>query len=45
VKFEIDASNLGFWHEDKTYYAEPGEFQVWISKDSQSGEPVNFVLK
>lgn len=45
VKFEIDASNLGFWHQDKTYYAEPGEFQVWISKDSQSGEPLNFVLK
>ena len=45
VKFDIDATKLGFWHEDKTYYAEPGEFQVWISKDSQSGEAVRFELK
>lgn len=45
VKFEIDATQLGFWHEDNTYSAEPGEFQVWISKDSQSGETVSFQLK
>lgn len=45
VKFEIEASQLGFWHEDNTYYAEPGEFQIWISKDSQSGEPVSFKLE
>lgn len=45
VKFEINASQLGFWHEDNTYYAEPGEFQIWISKDSQSGEPVSFKLE
>ena len=44
VKFEIDASQLGFWHEDNTYYAEPGEFNIWIAKDSQSGEPVSFKL-
>jgi beta-glucosidase len=45
VKFEISAGQLGFWHEDNTYYAEPGDFQVWISKDSQSGEAVKFNLK
>lgn len=45
VQFEIEAKNLGFWHNDNTYYAEPGEFEVWISKDSQSGEAVKFELK
>ena len=45
VKFEIEANKLGFWHEDNTYYAEPGEFEVWISKDSQSGEAVKFEFK
>lgn len=45
VKFEISASELGFWHQDNTYSAEPGEFQVWISPDSQSGEPISFKLK
>jgi hypothetical protein len=24
---------------------EPGEFQVWISKDSSSGEPAEFELE
>ncbi|HEY6914667.1 MAG TPA: glycoside hydrolase family 3 C-terminal domain-containing protein, partial [Paludibacter sp.] len=44
VKFEIGADKLGFWHQDNTYSAEPGEFQVWISKDSQSGETLSFKL-
>ncbi|MDD3079829.1 MAG: glycoside hydrolase family 3 N-terminal domain-containing protein [Paludibacter sp.] len=45
ISFEINACELGFWHQDNTYSVEPGEFQVWISKDSQSGEPVSFYLK
>jgi len=38
VAFELTATDLAFWHADKTHYAEPGEFQVWVSTDSQSGE-------
>lgn len=45
VSFEIAPEQLGFWHEDNSYFAESGEFQVWISKDSQSGEPAGFTLK
>ena len=44
ITFEITASQLGFWHNDNTYYAEPGEFNVWISPDSQSGELTSFEL-
>lgn len=44
VSFRIQASEIGFWHQDKTYSAESGEFQVWVSTDSQSGTPVSFRL-
>lgn len=45
VTFEIRSDKLGFWHSNNTYYAEPGEFQVWIAGDSQSGKPEKFILK
>ena len=45
VRFEISSNELGFWHQDNTYSSEPGEFQVWISKDSQSGDSLIFTLK
>ena len=44
VKFEISADQIGFWNLENKYVTEPGEFRVWISKDSQSGEPVSFKL-
>jgi len=44
VKFEISADQIGFWNLENKYITEPGEFRVWISKDSQSGEPVSFKL-
>lgn len=45
VSFELSASQLGFWNLNNNYITEPGEFQVWISKDSQSGEPISFWLE
>ncbi len=45
VSFELNANQLGFWNLDNKYITEPGEFQVWINKDSQSGEPVSFWLE
>jgi len=45
VSFALSASQLGFWNLSNNYITEPGEFQVWISKDSQSGVPVSFWLK
>lgn len=44
VAFEISADDLGFWHQDGTYSAENGEFDLWISSDSTSGIPVRFTL-
>ena len=45
VKFELTSTELGFWNTDNKYITEPGEFQVWISKDSQSGEAGSFWLE
>jgi beta-glucosidase len=45
VRFEITPETLAFWHADNTNHAEPGEFQIWIAPDSQSGRPAVFHLK
>ena len=44
VKFNLTSKQLGFWHQDNTYKAEAGEFRVWISADSQTGEYKSFNL-
>ncbi len=45
VTFELTSVELGFWNLENKYITEPGEFQIWVSKDSQSGEPAVFTLK
>lgn len=45
VSFTISPDDIGFWNLQNKYITEPGEFQVWISKDSQSGQPVSFFLE
>ncbi len=45
LTFTLKPADLAFCHEDMTTYAEPGEFQLWVSADSQQGIPVSFVLK
>ncbi len=45
VNFTIKSDQLAFWNADIVKRAEPGEFQVWISTDSQSGKPAKFELK
>lgn len=45
VTFTLTPADLAFCHEDMATYAEPGEFQLWVSADSQQGVPVQFVLK
>lgn len=45
VRFTLHTEQLAFWNADMIKRAEPGEFQVWISKDSQSGDPKKFKLK
>lgn len=44
VSFEIGEEHLGFYDEQGRFLVEPGKFQVWIAKDSASGEPAEFEL-
>jgi len=44
VSFEIGDDQLSFIDECGNVLVEPGKFAVWISKDSVSGEPAEFVL-
>jgi beta-glucosidase len=32
--FSLEASDLAFWHKEGGYYAEPGEFQVFVGGNS-----------
>jgi beta-glucosidase len=45
VTFKIKPSDLAFTHSDNRFYAEPGDFNVWIADDSQSGKAAAFALK
>jgi len=45
IIFKINSDMLAFWNADLVERAEPGSFNVWISKDSQSGTPETFNLK
>jgi len=42
VSFTLQGDQLAFWNADLVKRTEPGEFQVWISTDSQSGKPATF---
>jgi beta-glucosidase len=44
VSFTITDKELGYYDAKGNWLLEPGKFQVWISKDSASGDPVNFEL-
>lgn len=42
LTFELPIKELAFWDIDMKYKVEPGEFNLWIAPDSQSGTPINF---
>jgi len=44
VKFTLASHDLGCYDTKGNWIVEPGKFQLWISKDSVSGEPVEFDL-
>jgi beta-glucosidase len=44
VTFTISGHELGYCDAKGRWIVEPGKFQIWIAKDSASGEPVNFSL-
>lgn len=45
VEFTLTSDDLAFWNADMVKRPEAGEFKVWVSTDSQSGEAVVFNLK
>lgn len=45
VSFTLKTNQLAFWNADMVKRTEPGEFQVWISTDSQSGKSTIFNVK
>ena len=44
VTFTISDKELGYYDTKGHWLVEPGKFQVWICKDSASGEPAEFEL-
>jgi beta-glucosidase len=44
VVFIISRKELGYYDAKGNWPVEPGKFQLWISKDSASGEPADFAV-
>lgn len=42
LSFELPVSELAFWNIDMDKVVEPGDFGLWVSSDSQSGEEMSF---
>ncbi len=45
VEFELGAADMAFFGADKTWKAEPGDFNLWVGTNSQSGLKGAFKLK
>ncbi len=45
VSFTLSAKQLGYYDVKGNWLVEPGEYQLWIAKDSASGEPTAFQLE
>ncbi len=45
VTFKLTANNLAFYHNDLQFFAEPGEFQVFVGGNSNAGLSRSFTLK
>lgn len=45
VEFELPADRLAFWGLDLQRKVEPGEFDLWIAGDSQSGTSTLFTIQ
>jgi len=45
VTFTLTPNELGFYDEEGHWIAQPGQYDVWICKDSASGAPASFELE
>jgi beta-glucosidase len=44
VSFTLSGRDLGYYDTKGNWRVEPGEFEIWIAKDSASGDPAEFEL-
>jgi beta-glucosidase len=44
VAFNLSANDLGYYDTKGHWLVEPGKYQLWLAKDSASGQPVDFEL-
>ncbi len=44
VEFSLPIAELAFWTREMEHKVEPGEFNLWIAGDSNSGTPVLFTV-
>jgi len=44
VAFTLSANDLGYYDTRGNWLVEPGKYQLWLAKDSASGQPVDFEL-
>jgi beta-glucosidase len=44
LAFTLSANDLGYYDTKGNWLVEPGKYQLWLAKDSASGEPVEFEL-
>ena len=45
VSFTISYPELGYYDAAGNWLVDPGKFQIWITKDSASGKPVDFQVE
>ena len=45
VEFTITNDDLAFYHADLSFYAEPGEFEIYVGGDSNASLATKFTLK
>ena len=45
VSFDLSGPELGCYDGSGHWLVEPGKYQVWIAKDSASGDPAGFEVK
>jgi beta-glucosidase len=44
LAFTISERELGYYDVNGQWLVEPGRFQLWLAKDSASGDPVAFEM-
>ena len=45
LNFTLTSNDLGYYDTSGHWLVEPGKYQLWVSKDSASGKPLNFQLQ